>query len=802
MSPTETDTRPAEAEQSSEGAARYVGARMRRVEDPRFLTGQARYVDNIELPGCLHAAFVRSPLAHARIREIDVSGARELAGVVAVYTAADLAEDVGPITTDVHLEWVEVLSRTALASDKVRHVGEPVVLVVATSRYVAEDACDRVLVDYEELPGLLDPERALADASVLVHEQLGHNVLARLEETAGDVEGAFAAADHVFSKRFRSGRSAAAPLEGRAVMARFDAGSGRMTVWVSSQSQHLLRTLLAPILKLPERDLTVISPDVGGAFGLKCHVFSEDVVIPAAARRLGRPVKWIEDRYENLVAGVHSKDMICEMELAVASDGTFLGLRARYLSDSGAYGAGITNATVDCVNAATGLQSVYKVENLSYSVEAVVTNKCAIGAVRGVGWSPGQIYREALIDEAARGLGIDPVELRLKNCLGPEPQRTAFGAELDGGSYAAALELAAERIGYAELRERQAAERAAGRHLGVGFSVYLEPGGMGCAGSAANRMPVPYHDLASVTVEPDGSVVVTTGLHSHGQGHETTLAQVAADELGVTPEDVRVAFGDTDAAVWGSGTYASRSAVVGSGGIALAAQVLRKRLQACAAILLEADAEEIELRRGFASLRSDPTRSLPIAAVAGFAYFGGGAQPPDVQENGLTATRAYDPPETYGNGAVAVVVAVDAETGFVTIEDLVMVEDCGVMLNPLVVDGQVAGGIAQGIGVALLEEAAYGEDGQYLSGSLMDYLYPSTTEVPTLRIAHLETPSNATINGVKGMGESGTIGTPAAIVNAIADALAPFGVRIDRTPVTPSYLLGLIRDARASSAAA
>jgi carbon-monoxide dehydrogenase large subunit len=802
MNPTKTEPPPAPAQDAPAEDAKYVGARLRRLEDPRFLTGQARYVDNIELPGCLHAAFVRSPLAHARIASIDVSAAQQLDGVVAVYTAADLAGEIEPITTDIHVEEVAVLSRSALAADKVRHVGEPVVVVVATSRYVAEDACDQVLVEYEPLPAVMDAEHALSDASEVVHEQLGHNVLIRMDGSVGDVEVAFAAADHVFKKRFHSGRSTAAPLEGRAVMAQFDAATARMTLWVSSQSPHLLRTLIAPLLRVPESELTVISPDVGGGFGLKCHVFSEDVVIPAAARRLGRPVKWIEDRYENLAAGVHSKDMICEIELAVANDGTFTGLRAHYLSDGGAYGAGITNASVDVIHAATGLQSLYAIEHLAYRAEAVVTNKCAIGAVRGVGWSPGQIFREALVEEVARELELDPVALRLKNCIGPEPQTGAFGAKYDGGSYAAALELAAEQVGYAALRERQAAERAEGRYLGIGFSAYVEPGGMGCAGSAANRMPVPYFDLASVRVEADGSVVVSTGLHSHGQSHETTLAQVAADELGVTIDAVRITFGDTDTAVYGSGTYASRSAVVGSGSITLAAQVVAARLRTLAATLLEADADDIELRRGFASVRSDPTRSLPIAAVAGFGYFGAGARPAEVQEHGLTATRAYDPLETYGNGAVAAVVEVDPRTGFVEIEDLVVVEDCGVLLNPMVVDGQIAGGVAQGIGVALLEEAAYGEDGQFLSGSLMDYLYPSTTEVPTLRIAHIETPSPASINGVKGMGESGTIGAPAAIVNAIADAIAPFGVRIDRTPVSPSYLLGLIRDARASSAAA
>ncbi len=779
---------------------RYVGARMARVEDPRFLVGEARYIDNERLPGALHAAFVRSPMPHARIRSVDLDAARAAAGVIGAFAAADLAEEFGPMVTDPKIEGVAKITRHPLAADRVRHVGEPVAVVVAESRYLAEDACDLVAVEYEPLTPVADVEFAVSDAAPLLHEDAGSNRIAVMEDSAGDVEAAFAAADHVFRKRFQHGRSAAAPLEGRAVMAEFDAATGELRLWCASQLPHVLRTYLAPILGISERLLRVISPDVGGGFGLKLHPFPEDVVIPALARLLRRPIKWIEDRYENLAAGVHSKEMTCEIELATSADGEFLAMRASFISDGGAYGAGLTNALVDTINAATGLPSLYKMTNVAYRAEVVLTNKAPIGAVRGVGWSPGQTLRETLIEDVARELGLDPVQLRLKNCIPSEPQVNPFGARYDGGSYSEALEQVSERIGYAELRGRQAQLRAEGRYVGVGFSAFIEPGGLGCAGSAVNRLPATYYDLANVTVEADGTATVRTGLHSHGQGHETTLAQVAADELGLTPELIRMVYGDTDSSVYGSGTHASRSAVIGSGSIVLAARVVAERLREIAAMRFQVPQHEIELGGGYAWPAADPGNRLEIAELAAFAYFGGPERPLEIQENGLTATRSYDPLETYGNGAIAAAVEVDAGTGFVSILEIALVEDCGVMLNPMIVDGQVSGAVAQGIGVALLEEAAYDGDAQFLAGSLMDYLYPSSAEVPMLDIGHIETPSPVSLNGVKGMGESGVIATPAAIVNAIADALSPFAVEIDHVPVTPSELLAKIDRGRVAPA--
>ena len=776
----------------------YVGARVQRVEDARFLTGGNHYLDDIAVPGVLHAAFVRSPHAHARITAIDVAEARAVPGVVGVFTAGDLP-GAGPIVT--HLERPEAtpVTRMALAKDKVRFVGDIVAVVVAQSRYIAEDGADVVDVDYEPLPAVTDPEDALGPDAPILDEELGTNAFLHVEETVGDVEGAFERAEHVFSKRFRVGRSTGAPMETRGTMANFDPASGRLTVWCSTQLPHVLRTFLAPTLGIPEGKLTVISPDVGGGFGVKAHInYPDEVVIPALSRHLRRPVKWIEDRYENLAASIHSKEMIGDIELAVDADGRFRAIRAHIIGNSGAYAVVPWTGYVDTGSAATMLPSFYDVRDVAYVTDTVFTNKCPTGAVRGIGWSPGQLVRETLIDDVARGLRIDPVELRVRNSIGPEPYESALGAKFDGGSYVESMRLAQKVLDYEATRERQRGLRARGRYLGIGFSPFVEPTGIASEGVQQVGLPLNFHDEASVTVEPDGSVTVRTGMHNHGQGHETTLAQVVADRLGVRMDDVRVLAGDTDGAPYGMGSYASRTAVVANGAISYAAADVKAKLVRLAATLLEADPDDVELHDSAASVRGVPDRSVPLASVAGFGYFGPKAVvAPDGAEPALTSTRSYDPPQNYANGTCAVVVEVDPELGTVEIERLVAVEDCGVMLNPTIVEGQVAGAIAQGLGLTLLEELSYGEEGQFLSGSLMDYLYPTSAEVPKIEMEHLETPSSVTEHGVKGVGEAGVVSTPAALVNAISDALTPFGVTVDRTPVTPSYIRDLIRDSSA-----
>ena len=777
----------------------YVGQSILRLEDARLLRGRASYVDDVRLPGMLHAAFLRSPFAHASITRIDAAAARDHEAVALVLTAEDVTE-IPAIVTDLPREEVVANNRPVLPSETVRFVGEPVACVIASSRYVAEDALQLIDVEYEPLPVITDPHRALASDAPLLHEGTERNSFAHIEFENGDVEGAFATADRVVTKRFHHGRLHPAPLESRAIAADWDAGRQELTVWLSTQVPHLARTLLCHSIGLTEKQLRVIAPDVGGGFGLKLHLWPEDYLVGYAAKRLGRPVKWIEDRSESLAASLHAKEMTIELELALKADGTFLAVKGRYVGDSGAYASYPWTPLVDTLCAAVMLPSLYDVGAVRYEIDAAYTNKCPTGAYRGIGWTSGQTAREALIDDAARELGMDPMELRLKNTIPDEPYESATGCRYDGGSYAEAQRKTMELIDYPGFRERQARAREENRYVGVGFSPFLEPGGW--SGELAKRMgfPFDYLDAARVTIEPDGSVVVTLGLHSHGQAHETTMAQVVADKLGVPIDTVKIVQGDTAQAAYGIGTFGSRGAVIGYGSISRAAEEVAEKVRQFAGTALEVSPQDIELRDGNAVVRGAPDKSMPMMMVGYTAYFGafvGGQRPPGIDPV-LTSTRSYEPPETYANGCGAAIVEVDTETGVVTLERVVFVDDCGTMLNPMVVDGQIIGAAAQGIGGALYEELPYDEDGNFLAGTLLDYLYPSTMEIPLIEVSHLETPSPVTEGGVKGCGEGGTIAATAAVVNAVADALSPLGVRIDRTPLGPNRVRELIRQAARS----
>ena len=685
-------------------------------------------------------------------------------------------------------------TRHMLPLDRVRFVGEAVAAVVASSRALAEDAAELIDVEYEPLPAVLDAEAALAPGAPVLHEELGDNNFAHIEFEAGDVDGAFAGAAHVFRKRFHFGRTHAAPLEGRGVIADWDVAEGSVTVWTSTQMPFLVRGMLAAQFGLQDTRVRVICPAVGGGFGLKVHLFVEESIIPELSRRLGAPVKWVEDRYEALAASGHAKEVVCELELATDSDGRFLALQGHYVGDGGAYLAHPWTGLIDPLCAASFLPGLYDVQNVRYQVDTPFTNKCQSTAYRGVGWTPGQAAREALIDDAARELGIDPLELRLRNTI-PDglPYRSATGCNYDGGSFAESIRRAAELIGYDELRVRQRELRAQGRLLGIGFSPFVEQGAWAGAVAAAQGFPgFKYLDAVSVAMEPDGTVTLTTGLQSNGQGHETTMAQVAADELGVSIDDVKVVQGDTAATAYSTGSFGSRTAVIGSGAIMRAAGDVREKLLAIAAHLFEAAADDLELADGHISVLGSPDKNLTIREVATAAYWGPW---PDDLDPALIATRSYDPPETYSNACIAVVVEVDAETGQVKIERIVAVEDCGTVLNPAVVEGQVIGAIAQGIGCVLYEQLPYDEDGNFLAGTLVDFLYPTAPEVPAIEVDHLETPSPVTEGGMKGMGEGGLIGGPSAIVNAISDAI---GVPVDRTPLRPCDVLELVTSARSA----
>jgi len=779
----------------------WIGRGLPRLEDPRLLLGRGRFVDDISLDGMLEAAFVRSPLGHAAIRSIDATRALELPGVHAVFTGDDLrAACSGPLLFEATLRGrqIQTTRQSVLPTDRVRFVGEPVAIVVADSRYVAEDAVELVEVDWDPLPAVVDENDALRPGAPVLHDNIPDNNFGHIEFSHGDVDGVFAGADRVFSKRFRLGRSMAAPLECRGTIARYDAATGDAEMWATGQGPYERRHSVAAVTGIPETKLRVVQPDVGGAFGLKGLIYPEDPALLVTAKILGRPIKWIEDRFEHLAASSHSKEMTVELEAAVRADGKLLGLRARYVGNAGAYAQLPPTAMVDALLAATMLPSVYDVDAVAYSVDCTLTNKCPTGAARGVGWVPGQLARELLIDEIARELELDPAELRLANCIGPEPRTTATGLHYDGGSYAESIRTVLEQIGYEDLRREQGRLRAEGRYLGVGISPYVEPAVFSTAYRQATGFGIATFDTVSVTVESDGSVIVRTPFHSQGQGHHTSFAQLAADEMGVPVESVRIEQGDTAGGVFGLGTFASRSAVIAAGSIAAASREVREKLLAVAGHQLEIAPEDLVLRDGLVTVRGSPSHSMPIGAVAHAVYFGGpAARPRELVEPTLSATRHHDPPETYSNGTMVAVVEVDIETGIVEIVRMAVVEDCGTVINPLIVDGQAAGAVAQGIGMALLEELHYDEHGQLLSGSLMDYLYPSATDVPAIEIDHLETPSPVTAHGVKGMSNGGTIAAPSAIAAAVADALTPLGVKIDRAPITPDYLISLLGEGSA-----
>jgi carbon-monoxide dehydrogenase large subunit len=712
--------------------------------------------------------------------------------VHAVLTAAELEH--APLVDLLPIEGLKRTPQTALGSDRVRYAGEAVALVLAASRYEAEDGAELVEVDYEPLPHVVEVESALADGAPLLFPEFGSNAVYRGSRVIGDVDGAFAGAHHVARHVFRHNRYLAAPLETRGCVASFDASTGELTFWCSTQSPHLLRRRLALATGIPDGRVRVVAPDVGGAFGLKIPIHPEELAVALAARLVGRPVQWVEDRRENLVAAPHAKQQTIESELALAADGTFLALRARYLGDAGAYSFNNASALIEPYLAAVLLPGVYRVRAVAYEVVATVTNKAPVAPYRGIGWTAGHCARELLIEQAARELELDPAELRRRNMVEPDefPYESATGMLYDSGSFRESLDRALELVGYEDLRAGQRAGRADGRYVGVGVSPYVEPTGWGTEGSAQASWVLVSHDLARITIEPSGEVVVAVGTPSQGQGHATTFAQLVAETLGCAVDDVHVRANDTASVpISVAGTRASRTAVVVGGAVLRAAATLRERVLEIAGSLLEADPADLEVVDGGIALRDAPSRRVSLREVAEAAYF----QPSlraSVPEPSLSAQSFHDPRATYANGCIACVVEVDVETGAVAVVRAVAVEDCGTIVNPAIVDGQIRGAVAQGIGGALLEHAVYDEAGQPQASTLLDYLLPTATEVPPVEIDHLYSPSPFTPGGIKGMGESGLIATPAAVALAVEDALSHFGARVDRLPLSPDVVAGMI----------
>jgi carbon-monoxide dehydrogenase large subunit len=775
------------------------GAPAPRKEDARLVAGRGRYVTDVDLPRMLHVAFVRSPHAHARIRAVDTAAARAAAGVAAVATGADADWAPHRIEARSALPGYAMTGQPILAWPEVRFAGEAVVAVVARDRYAAEDAAALVTVDWEPLPAaldLVDPARAGA----LVHEAAPGNVLLARRFESGRVEAALAGAAVVVERVFRTNRQSAAPLEGRAGVADWSPGEGKLTLWLGTQVPHLVRHALAEMLALPQNRVRVVAPDVGGGFGVKAVLYPEDVALCLLAVRLGRPVKWVEQRREGFLASAHARDHHYAVRAGFDGDGRLLALDARIACNAGAYSVFPWTAGIEALMAGGLLAGPYKVPHYRCEVAAVATHTTPAGPYRGVARPATTFVMERLLDLGARALDLDPVAVRRINLIGASdlPYTSATRLVHDCASYPICFERAVEAIGYEAFRAEQARLRREGRYVGIGFANYNELTGLGQAASAGPRMPFRTgHEGATVRMDPSGAVTVLAGVTSQGQGLETTMAQVAAAELGLPLEAVRVILGDTDATPFGLGAFASRQAVIGGGAVARAARALREKITAIAAHLLEAAAADLEVADGRIAVRGMPARGLSMQDVARVAHLETHRLPPET-EPGLEATRFYDPIRgTFAAGTQAAVVEVDGATGRLQIRRYVCVEDTGRVINPLIVEGQVQGAIAQGIGGALLEHLVYDEAGQLLTGTLMEYALPTAADVPAFELAHVEVPAENLL-GVRGVGEGGTLGPSAVLANAVADALAPLGVEVNELPITPARLWDRASGASAS----
>jgi carbon-monoxide dehydrogenase large subunit len=767
---------------------RFVGARIPRVEDRRLLTGRGRYIDDLQPPNLLHATFLRSSVAHARVARVDVDAARLAPGVVAVFTGVEMAKLCGPVALPNMGPNIHLPEFHPLATDRVRFVGDPLAMVVATSRYLAEDAAELIEVDYDPLPVVADYETALDPAVPPLFDDIGSNVVGTSSTTAGDLATAFAAADRVLEVTLRQHRVANAPMETRGAIADYDPASEELTYHAATQSPHGLRMQLARTLGLPMERIRVLAGDVGGAFGLKGGVSRENFCLAAASRQLGRPVKWIEDRNEHLLASGHAREEMVTARVAVTDDGAVLAIDVDLLMDQGAYPWVPYPASLFAGMIERLLPGPYHLQAYAIRSTILATNKCTYVAYRGP-WEMETWVRERLLDVVAHELDLDPAEVRRRNLVAGDPDdRLITGASLAGVSSRESLDRALELIGYAAFRVEQAAARAEGRHLGIGFATFIEAS----PGPADMRNG---SEQARVRLEPDGHVTVITAQAPHGQGHETTLAQLAADELGVPLEHVRVVHGDTQLTpVSMVGTGGSRAAPWASGAVITTARRLKEKVLGIAAELLEISPADLDITDGLIVPRGVPEKAMPLAKLASRAILNPASLPPGVDRE-LEAFETFDGTGITGSGwsggTHACTVEVDIETGRVTILRYVAVEDCGPVINPAIVEGQIAGGVAQGIGAVLYEHCVYDEDANPLTGTFVDYLLPTAVEIPTIEIDHLETDPDGEL-GFRGVGEGGAIVAPATLTSAIEDALHPLGVRIREQHLSPARILALV----------
>jgi len=768
--------------------SKLVGAKVKRREDPRLIRGLGQYVDDINLPDTLHVAILRSPYAHAKIKSLETDSARQHPGVVAVVTGAEIKDQVGTLPVSGGNETLRVPKHYVLAVDKVCYVGEGVVAVVAEDRYTARDALDLIRVEYDPLPVVTDPEKALAPDSPVIHSEWPDNVAFRSEQKQGNLTKAFKEAHKIVKQRLVHQRLAPIAIESRGVVARYLAAEKELTVWSSTQIPHMLKSNLAQMLKLTENQVRVVAPEVGGGFGSKLNVYAEEGLVAHLSLKLNRPVKWSEGRSENFQATIHGRGQVGEVEAAVKKDGTILGLRYKVIADIGAYHQLFTPA----IPPFTGLMlsGCYKIPAISMELTAAFTNKMSTDAYRGAGRPEATYVIERMVDRIAQELKIDPVKVRRKNFPKPAefPFKTATGLAYDSGNYPLALSKALKLAGYEKLRRDQKRLRSRGRYLGIGLSTYVEICAMG---------PKGMWEYGKVQVEPNGKVTVLSGASPHGQGQETSFAQIVADELGVELDDITVIHGDTATVPKGIGTFGSRATAVGGIAVYQSAQKVKERAREIASHLLEVDPDDLNFAEGRFSVKGVPKRGFTIQQIAQEAHLAKNL--PKGMESGLAADSQFEPSNfTFPFGTHICVVEVEPQTGRIEIKKYVAVDDCGKVINPLLVDGQIQGGIVQGMGQALFEEVIYDENGQLLTGSLMNYALPRAADLPHLNLTRTETPTPVNPLGIKGIGEAGTIGSTPAVVNAVVDALAPFGVTHIDMPLTPQKIWSLCQETKAA----
>jgi carbon-monoxide dehydrogenase large subunit len=761
-----------------------VGKKIRRREDPRLITGTATYVDDIKMPGMHHACVVRSSHAAARIKSVNTKPALELPGVVAVFTGADV-KDLGPVPCGASLPGLRVPHHHVLAQDRVYYLGHPIAVVVARDRYIAADAADLVEIDYDVLPAVSDPEKALAEGAPAVHPQWPDNIAFRFHQEGGDLEKAFGEAEVTVKQRITSQRLIPTAMETRGVVADWRAAEKSLTLYSSTQIPHLLRTLVAGMLGLAENRLRVITPEVGGGFGSKLNVYAEEALMAFVAMRINKPVKWVESRRENFQCTIHGRGHVDYYELAAKRDGTMLGLKLKLIQDLGAYHQLLTPAIPTL--SVLMMPGLYKFKSISADIVGTFTNAVPTDAYRGAGRPEATHGIERMVDILAAELKMDPAELRRKNFVQPEefPYATATGLAYDSGNYALPLDTALKEVNYSGLRREQRDAREKGKLMGIGISTYGEI----CAIGPSPATPAGGWESATVKIEPSGKVTVMTGASPHGQGEETTFAQITADALGVDIDDIVVIHGDTAIVQYGIGTFGSRGTAIGGTALYYALEELKAKIKKFGAMFLET--ENVALVGG-TCVHEESGKSVSFGEIAAAAYRAM-KLPPNTQP-GLVATHFWEPPNfTFPFGAHVVVTDVDPETGEISIRRYVAVDDCGKIINPLIVAGQVHGGVAQGLGQALWEQAVYDDNGQLLTGELTDYALPRAHMMPWIESSHTETPSPVNPLGVKGVGEAGTIGCSPAVVNSVVDALSHLGVRHIDMPLTPEKIWNLIQ---------